>query len=400
MRNIIIIGGGAAGFFAALNIASNNPEYRVTILEKNKHLLHKVKISGGGRCNVTNGEFEAKRLSKNYPRGERELLGPFHHFNTSDTVKWFEGRGVELKQEKDGRIFPKTDNSQTIIDCFLQEAEKLKIEIILNTGIDDIEEISEGFLLKGKEKEFICDKLVITTGSNKQMWQLLAKLGHNIIPPVPSLFTFKTANKEIVNLAGIATDCDLEILETKLKSTGPLLITHQGFSGPSILKLSAWGARILAEKKYQFCLKVNFLPNLKKEEIFTNLLLLKKEKAKQMVKNNNIFNLPKRLFLYFLHFLEIEGKLADISDKKLKKLSEEISGGIYEIIGKSTFKDEFVTAGGVDLKQIDFKTYQSKKIKDLYFSGEVLNIDAITGGFNFQNAWTGGFVLGENIEND
>jgi predicted Rossmann fold flavoprotein len=401
--DVIVIGGGAAGYFTAINLADMNPNLRVVILERGKEVLTKVKVSGGGRCNVTHAEFEPKELSQNYPRGGKELLGPFHTFMTGDTIDWFEKRGVVLKIEEDGRMFPITDSSQTIIDCFTSETEGLGIDVLKNHSVKNIETEGDHWKIETSTEIFTAKKLVIATGSNPKIWKLMEKLGHTIIPPVPSLFTFNIDDERITDLSGVATDVSVKVLNEKgkvqLESTGPLLITHWGMSGPAILKLSAWGARVLEPTKYHFAIKVNWLMDISAEKALNDLLALKMQNPKQTIHKYTQFGLPKRLWQSLVKATLIMPTeiWAEISKKKLQQLAEQLSSGRYEVNGKSTFKEEFVTAGGVDLKEVDFRTFQSKLHNDLYFAGEVLNIDAITGGFNFQNAWTGGFMVAKAI---
>jgi predicted Rossmann fold flavoprotein len=401
--DIIIIGGGAAGFFTAINIAEMNPNLRIAILERGKVVLTKVKVSGGGRCNVTHAEFEPRELTQNYPRGGKELLGPFHTFMTGDTIDWFEKRGVELKIEEDGRMFPITDSSQTIIDCFTSEIVRLGIVLMKKNSVKNIEIENSLWKIETSTQIFTAVKLVIATGSNPKIWKLMEKLGHTIVSPVPSLFTFNIDDERIKDLSGVATDVSVKILNEKgkvlLENTGPLLVTHWGMSGPAILKLSAWGARVLEPTKYHFTIKINWLTDVSTEDTLNDLLALKTQNPKQTIYKYTQFGLPKRLWqnLVKASMIMPHEIWAEISNKKLQQLVEQLSSGQYEVIGKSTFKEEFVTAGGVDLKEVDFRTFQSKLYNDLYFAGEVLNIDAITGGFNFQNAWTGGFMVAKAI---
>ncbi len=400
-KDVIIIGGGAAGFFTAINIASNVPDASILILERGKEVLTKVRISGGGRCNVTHAEFVPKELSKNYPRGEKELLGPFHTFMTGDTIAWFEDRGVVLKIEDDGRMFPVSDSSATIIECFLKEAKQLGVEIYKNHAVQKIEKHENHWSLATTRNDFTCDTLIVTTGSNPKMWKQLESLGHTITQAVPSLFTFNSKDVRIKDLMGLSSEASVEILGTKLQSEGPLLITHWGLSGPGVLKLSAWGARDLAAMNYHFTIKVNWLVYESQEDVMDVLMDYKHTLAKQSPYTYTQFDLPKRLWQSLLTASGIkEGeKWANLTKNQLQSLSKELTGGLYEIKGKSTFKEEFVTAGGVNLKEVNFKTFESKIHKNLYFAGEVLNIDAITGGFNFQNAWTGGHMIAAAIAN-
>ncbi|PIV48682.1 MAG: aminoacetone oxidase family FAD-binding enzyme [Flavobacteriaceae bacterium CG02_land_8_20_14_3_00_34_13] len=397
--DILIIGGGAAGFFTAINAAENNSEAKIVILERGKEVLTKVRISGGGRCNVTHAEFVPKELIKKYPRGEKELLGPFHHFMTGDTIEWFEKRGVSLKIEEDGRMFPETDSSQTIIDCFLSEVKRLAIDVKMNHSVKTITKQDSLWYVTTTKGDFITKNVVIATGSNPKIWQLLEKLGHKIIPPVPSLFTFHIKDARITDLSGISTNVAVKVLGTTLKSQGPLLITHWGMSGPAILKLSAWGARELFALDYTFTMQVNWLENQESEEALEQLKEIKLKQAKQLVIKYPMFELPRRLWqsLVIASGIDVETKWAEINKKQLQDLTSQLTESKFMVDGKSTFKEEFVTAGGVELKEIDFKTFESKLHKNLYLAGEVLNIDAITGGFNFQNCWTSGFLVAKAI---
>ncbi|WP_339647479.1 NAD(P)/FAD-dependent oxidoreductase [uncultured Salegentibacter sp.] len=402
--DIIIIGGGAAGFFTAINAAEINPNLKIAILERGKDVLTKVKVSGGGRCNVTHAEFLPKELSTNYPRGEKELLGPFHSFMTGDTMQWFEERGIALKIEDDGRIFPVSDDSQSIIDCFLREADRLKIQVLKSHAVQTFQQKNDFWEIKTSKGDFSAEKMMLATGSNPKMWNLLKKLGHKIIEPVPSLFTFNIKDERIKDLPGIATEAVVKINSKKvnLESKGPLLITHWGMSGPGILKLSAWGARDLEKLNYQFEIKVNWLPGTTSEEVLNQLKDLKNKLAKQQVLKNAQFDLPKRLWRNLIVAAGItDGTTwADLNKNQLQNLSAQLTEASFKVNGKSTFKEEFVTAGGVDLKEVNFKTFESKLYKNLFLAGEILNIDAITGGFNFQNAWTGGFLAAQAISKD
>ena len=392
--DIIIVGGGAAGFFTAINAAENKPGLKILILERGKEVLTKVKVSGGGRCNVTHAEFLPAELVKRYPRGEKELRGPFHKFMTGDTIGWFEKRGIELKTEEDGRMFPITDSSQTIIDCFKKECRKLDIEIQKGQSLKNLKKEENHWLIETNTSSFLTEKIMLATGSNSKIWKMLEKMGHSIIPAVPSLFTFNIQDKRIKDLAGIASDAEVKILNENLESSGPLLITHWGMSGPAILKLSAWGARELNNLKYNFKISVNWLPGYDFSTIIEELKELKFSISKQQVSTRPQFELPKRLWQSIVSAsgIKAETKWADLNKDQLKELSEQLTSAIYQVNGKSTFKEEFVTAGGIDLKEVDFKSFESKLHKNLFFAGEILNIDAITGGFNFQNAWTGGYL--------
>ncbi|WP_452599609.1 NAD(P)/FAD-dependent oxidoreductase [Pontimicrobium sp. MEBiC01747] len=398
-KDIIIVGGGAAGFFAAINIAEQNPELKVAILERGKEVLTKVKVSGGGRCNVTHAEFIPQELTRNYPRGEKELLGPFHTFMTGDTIEWFEKRGVELKIEDDGRMFPVSNSSQTIIDCFLYEAKKHNVTIFKNQPVTTIINKEQSWQLETKTEVFTCKKLVVATGSNPKIWKLLETLGHTITPPVPSLFTFNIKDDRLTEIPGVvAQDVEIEVIDTQLFSEGPLLITHWGMSAPSILKLSAFGALELAKRDYKFQIRINFVKQ-GFEEVIAQLKDIKQTHSKKTIANYTQFNLPKRLWLQLVIASKIKAEMrwADINKQQIETLAAQLTQAVFNVDGKSTFKEEFVTAGGINLKEINFKTFESKKHKNLYFAGEVINVDAVTGGFNFQNAWTGAYIVSQNI---
>ena len=399
-EKIVIIGAGAAGFFAAITMAETNPELEVILLEKTKHILQKVKISGGGRCNVTHACFEPKELCEFYPRGQKELLGPFHKFMTGDTMEWFENRGIELKIEADNRIFPISNSSQTIIDCLVNAAEKAGVILKLSQNVQAISKNKEQYKISTSTEEFIADKLVIATGSSPKFWDLIAKLGHTIIEPVPSLFTFKINDKRIKEIPGVSViNATVKLVGSNFESNGPLLITHWGISGPAVLKLSAFGARFLAEKDYQYNVEVNWLSR-SFQNVFDHLKALKKEHQKKQVILKPIFQeIPKRLWENLCRASDIkpDQRWADLSNKQLENLANQLTSTIFNANGKTTFKEEFVTAGGVDLKEINFKHFESKLHQNLFFAGEVLNIDAVTGGFNFQNAWTSGFIVGKTI---
>lgn len=398
--NVLIVGGGAAGFFAAINIAELNPNLTVTIVEKSKNVLQKVKVSGGGRCNVTHAEFNPKELAKNYPRGEKELIGPFHQFCSGDTMAWFQDRGVPLKIEEDGRVFPKSNNSQSIIDCFIDLVNKHKITLLTKEGVTALQQNPEGIWeVTTTTKTIYANSVVIATGSSDKIWNMLAKLGHTIVNPVPSLFTFNIKDNRIKNLAGIAVNATAQIKQSKLFAQGAVLITHWGLSGPAILKLSAWGARELNAKKYNFTLVVNWLNDTGTYEAEEILISLKQKTPGKTIYANNVFSIPKRLWQSLVNAAAIPETLtwAEISKKQIRILANQLTQCEFNVTGKSTFKEEFVTAGGVSLKEVDFKTFKSKLFDSLYFAGEVLDIDAITGGFNFQNAWTGAYLAAKAI---
>jgi predicted Rossmann fold flavoprotein len=399
MYDVLIVGGGAAGFFTAINVAEKNPEFSIAILERGKEVLTKVRVSGGGRCNVTHACFVPNDLVKFYPRGEKELRGPFHQFCSGDTIEWFSNHGVVLKIEDDGRMFPVSDSSQTIIDCFLTVAKKHKIEILTGQSVQSLYQAEDTWKVETNHQTFRCKNLVMTTGSNPKIWELLENLGHTIVPPVPSLFTFNIKDPRIKDLMGVSAFATVKVQNSKLSASGPLLITHWGMSGPGILRLSAWGARELFAKNYQFVLEVNWLNDATLEETENQLKELKLEHAKKVVSKKSPFEFPNRLWesLVLASEISLETKWADLTKKQLQHLALQLTNGKFQVNGKSTFKEEFVTAGGIDLKEINFKTMESKVLPKVYFAGEIVNIDAITGGFNFQNAWTSGFIVSESI---
>ena len=397
----IVIGGGAAGFFAAIACAEANPNVKVTILEAGSNPLSKVKISGGGRCNVTHNCFEPRELVQNYPRGGKALRGAFSRFQPLDTVEWFESRGVKLKAEADGRMFPITDRSATIINCFTEAARQAGVKIQTNSAVRRISKpAGKKFSVELKKGQTLkCDRLLIATGSNPLGYRWAKELGHTVETPVPSLFTFKIGDSRLTGLAGVSTDKAVVTLldsDKKLQQTGALLVTHWGLSAPAILKLSAWGARTLSEQKYQMKLQVNWLPEYNQATLREHLLLLKTEHPKKRIITFCPVAIPKRLWQSFVSYVGIKPEKiwAELSKKELNKLVLELTQGQYKIEGKGVFKDEFVTCGGVKLAEVDFKTMSSKICPHLYFAGEVLDIDGVTGGFNFQSAWTTGWLAG------
>ncbi|WKW46527.1 NAD(P)/FAD-dependent oxidoreductase [Myroides sp. JBRI-B21084] len=393
--DVIIVGGGASGFFTAINIAEQKPNLRIAILERGKEVLAKVKISGGGRCNVTHACFIPNVLTKFYPRGEKELKGPFNTFCTGDVMQWFADRNVALKIEDDGRVFPESNNSQTIIDCFLNEANTFNIKVIKQTIVQQITTINEEWQIETSKEKYKTKHLVMATGSNTKIWDLLKTLNHTIITPVPSLFTFNIKDDRINHLMGVTTEMvSLKIKNSNLKATGPLLITHWGLSGPAVLKLSAWGARELFDKSYQFQLLVNWTNDYVFDEVLEELTLNKQNHPKKTVYKQALYGLTNRLWQQLVLAAGINETMiwADVPKKLLVKLTEQLTQTEFYVNGKSTFKDEFVTAGGINLKEVNFKTMESKLFNNLYFTGEILNIDAITGGFNFQNAWTTAYL--------
>lgn len=397
--DVIVAGGGAAGFFTAINIAEKKPGLKVAILERGKEVLSKVRVSGGGRCNVTHACFVPSDLVKFYPRGEKELRGPFNRFCSGDTIEWFERHGVQLKTEDDGRMFPVTDSSQTIIDCFLEAARKCRIDILTGQSIQSLYRADDYWKIQTQNETFVAPTLVMATGSNPKMWEMLAEMGHTIVPPVPSLFTFNIKDPRIKDLMGLSCLASVKVKGTKLEATGPLLITHWGMSGPGILRLSAWGARDLFAKNYQFVLEVSWLNDMTTEECLDRLKELKQEQAKRTVAKRAPFEMPNRLWDSLVNAAGISDAVrwADLTRAQMDALALQLTNARFNVNGKSTFKEEFVTAGGISLKETDFKTMRSKIQEGLYFAGEILDIDAITGGFNFQNAWTGGFIAAEAI---
>lgn len=402
--DVIIIGGGAAGFFAAINSAQLNKGCTVVILEKSSKLLSKVRISGGGRCNVTHACFDNGLLVKNYPRGEKELRNVFSRFTTSDTIQWFKNRGVKLKIEADGRMFPESNTSETIISCLLQEAQRSGIEIKLNVDIQEIQKNSDDtFILKTRDiQQFQCKKLIIATGGNskEEAYNWLKNLGHSIVKPVPSLFTFNIPDDPITQLMGISVPlAKIKIKVAKLEMEGPLLITHWGISGPAVLKTSAVAARILHDLDYCFTVSISWLPKYTEEKLRIEFSNQRDEHAAKTVISNCPFELPKRLWEQFILHCQIDKttRWADLTKKNVSELINCMINNEYQVKGKTTFKEEFVTSGGIKLKEINFATMESKIIPNLYFAGEVIDIDGVTGGFNFQNAWSSGWVAASSL---
>lgn len=401
---LAIIGGGAAGFFAAINAAEMSPGIEVHVFEKAAQFLSKVRVSGGGRCNVTHACFNPKELIQYYPRGSRELLGPFYVFNPADTIEWFEKRRVKIQAEADGRMFPVTNTSQTIIDCFLQEAEYYNVQLHTQIGLTSLSQLEnqQWKLNFNHGGDFIADAVIFASGSSAPIWEILQKLGHTIITPLPSLFTFHIKDKRIDELMGVSVPqvtCKIE--GEKISTEGPLLITHWGLSGPAILKLSAWAAVQLAAKQYQFTLKINFLPEHNYQSCLEFLTAQKTTSPKKHIQLYPIGAVPSRLWKSICVYCGIHDKInwADASKDMLQKLADSLTQAAFKVTGKSTFKEEFVTCGGVALAEVDLRTMQSKKLPGIYFAGEVLNIDAVTGGFNFQAAWTTAFIAASSITN-
>lgn len=394
---VAIIGGGAAGFFAAFSCRKHHPDADITIYEKTSKLLQKVKVSGGGRCNVTHDARNISNLVKHYPRGERQLRKCFGQLSVNDTIDWFAKRGVKLKTEEDNRMFPTTDDSQTIIDCFLKEAHasNIKIENRANVEINDTEEVVH-LAINGEVVKV--DKLIIASGGSPKIegFNWLKDIGHQISPPVPSLFTFNIPNDPITKLMGVSVEnVTAKIIGSKLQYSGSLLVTHWGLSGPAILKLSAWGARYLNDQNYNFTVQINWTGDLLENDLRDHLSQFVNSKKKLI--NQMPVDMPSRLWSFLLFKIEVDENLRwiDIGKKVINKMVNVLTNDQYQVKGKTTFKEEFVTCGGVALEDVDFNTMQSRKVKNLYFAGEVLDVDGITGGFNFQAAWSTGYVAGK-----
>ena len=402
---VVVIGGGAAGFFGAVACASSHPHIQVTLLEASRQPLAKVRVSGGGRCNVTHACFEPINLVQNYPRGEKALQGAFSRFQATDTVKWFANKGVKLKTEADGRMFPTTDSSETIIDCLTKAADLAGVELLTGKTVVSVVKQTTGFEVELKTGEKIkCDRILLATGSNPLGYQIAQDLGHTIEPPVPSLFTFNILDKHLKELAGISANpvqLKLSIAKKTLEQTAPLLITHWGLSGPAVLKLSAWGARVLHDCKYQATLLINWQPKYSTDQLRSQLLLAKTENPKKAIALQRGVDLPHRLWQYLIARtgIGLEQRWAEVSNKSLNQIIQELTQGTYQIKGKGAFKEEFVTCGGVNLKQVNFKTMASRITPGLHFAGEVLDIDGVTGGFNFQSAWTTAWIAGNALGN-
>lgn len=400
---MIVVGGGAAGFFCAVNAARMNPGLKVILIEKTNKLLSKVKVSGGGRCNVTHACFDIVEMSKKYPRGSHFVRKAFHQFFTTDTVNWFEERGVKLKREADGRMFPITDSSLTIINCLLKEINKYGVEIMVDAEVRKVTHEDDYFELQiAGSRLLVADYLCIASGGypKSSMFEWLRELGHPIEEPVPSLFTFNIPGHPIRELMGVTVEnARVKIVGSKLEQEGPLLITHWGLSGPGVLKLSAWGARELAEKNYDFKIMINWLPDYNEQQLALKFQSLRYDSASQKVINRNVFGLPNRLWEFLVDYSGIkEGtRWTDLPVKEVNRLIKNLCSSEFLVKGKTTFKEEFVTAGGIKLNEIDHNTMMSKKIPNLFFAGEILDVDGITGGFNFQHAWTSAFVASKKI---
>jgi predicted Rossmann fold flavoprotein len=401
VKRVVVVGGGAAGFFGAIACAEASPEARVTILERGPEFLQKVGISGGGRCNVTHACFDPRELTKRYPRGERELIGPYHRFQAEDTVRWFEARGVKLKVEPDGRMFPTTDRSQTVIDCLVTTARKLKIEMLTNCAVASITRTDSGFNVVTSKETIVCEKILLATGGCRTpaLGALATSLGHTLEPPVPSLFTFHIDVPWVKKLAGLSVpEAETSVANTDLSERGPILFTHWGLSGPCILRLSAWGARVLESYGYRFPLRINWLG--KPEDKVRPLLdALAHANPAKLISNTPLTPLPSRLWTELLSHSAVQPdtRWSSLSRVAQQSLLKTLTATELPVSGKSLNKDEFVTCGGVRLSEVNFKTMESKLCPGLYFAGELLDIDGITGGFNFQAAWTTGWIAGNAI---
>lgn len=399
-KTICVIGGGAAGFYGAISCAEQIPDAQVIILEQNQTVLNKVKISGGGRCNVTHACFDPKELVGYYPRGSKELLGPFHKFQPGDTFEWFENRGVELKIEKDNRVFPVTDSSATIVDCLVSTAKAAGVKIWSSTKVMQIESLKDEKwkLTTAQGKHIYADRLLLATGSSPVVWEMLSRF-HEIIDPVPSLFTFNIQHFILKDLPGISVPhASIKVEGQKLTTEGPLLITHWGLSGPAVLKMSAWGARLFNAANYRFQIQVNWT-GLSEDEVERALQEQIIHSGKKVIFNTALFQIPQRLWKRLLEYLKIDELTtwSQVDAHLLHHIKQILCRCIFKVNGKSTFKEEFVTAGGVALEEVDFRTMESKKVKNLFFAGEVLDIDALTGGFNFQAAWTTSYLAASGI---
>ncbi len=404
-RDIAVIGGGAAGFFAGVNTARLLPNANVTIFEKSREVMSKVRISGGGRCNVTHHCFDPEVLSKAYPRGGRELRWAFEQFQAEDTVNWFQDRGIELKTESDGRMFPVTDDSATIINCLKQEARKYNAVVRTKTRVEAIKKLKNGqfeLSIRGEKSQTFDAVIIATGGSNRRStYQWLEDLGHSVIEPVPSLFTFNFKDEIFSDLAGISVkNCSVRIKDTSFEHTGPILITHWGLSAPAVLKTSAWAARYLAKENYRFTIRVNWLHPENDQQVREQLKKLRDENARKTVAKQDQFSLPNRLWVRFLELADIasDTRWAELSNEEIHNLTRQLTSASYEIQGKTTYKEEFVTSGGIPLDEVNMGTMESKKCPGIYFAGEVLNIDGVTGGYNFQSAWTTGWIAAQNMD--
>ncbi|TXH23039.1 MAG: NAD(P)/FAD-dependent oxidoreductase [Chitinophagaceae bacterium] len=402
-KHLVIVGGGAAGFFCAVNAARLHPLLQVTIIEKTHKLLSKVKVSGGGRCNVTNACGEISTMAKAYPRGEKFVKKTFHQFFTKDTFEWFQSRGVALKTEADGRVFPASNQSETIINCLLQEAAQYGVHIRVQTEVIGVHPLENGFEIITNNGSLNADFLCITTGGYPKLSQYdwMHHLKHQLVQPVPSLFTFNLPKHAITQLMGLSVgNAICKIPKYKLEQSGPLLITHWGLSGPCILKLSAWGAPSLAAAQWHFDVHINWCPQYNEQTLRQFILDFRNTNGAKKIAQKNPFDLPQRLWDYFILDAGVQSNAnwSEMNAKAQNRLIKNLVDFVVAVQGKTTFKEEFVTAGGIDLAEIDANTMMSKKINHLYFAGEVLNIDGITGGYNFQNAWTTGFIVAKSIQ--
>lgn len=396
-NQIVIIGGGAAGFFAAITCAEANPAAQIIILEKTPHVLSKVRISGGGRCNVTHACFDPAELIRHYPRGAAALRGPFTRFQPRDTIAWFEQRGVKLKTEADGRIFPISNKSESIVNCLIDTAYAAGVQVRSGVHIRSVAKPDRFVIDLKDDVPLFADRVLLATGSNPHGYEWASTLGHTIEPPVPSLFTFQIDDARLHDLPGISVEkATIKIEGTSLTQTGPLLITHWGVSGPAVLKLSAWAARELAERHYRAEVIINWLPDFKGDQLQQRLMSIKTEMARQSVSASSPLNLPSRLWKRLVSTVGIgnDQKWAEISKRAILDLAHELSQGTFVMSGKGAFKEEFVTCGGVRLDEVNFKTMESRRCAGMYFAGEILDIDGLTGGFNFQSAWTTGWLAG------
>ena len=396
-KQIIIIGGGAAGFFCAANL--DESKYYVTILEQNSEVLQKVKISGGGRCNVSHACFDPRDLVGFYPRGNKELLSVFHQFQPGDTMDWFDQRNVSLKIENDNRIFPESNSSQTIINCLMNEVNQKNFTIKTKSVVTEIVKNDEQFLIKTNSGDFIADFVIYCTGSSPKSLKILQNLGHQIVEPVPSLFTFNIKNETLKDLMGTSfPNAEVAIPQLKTDESGPMLITHWGLSGPAILKTSAWKARELAALKYQFDILVNFI-GIDIEEAREMFMKFRQENPKKSIGTSKIFDITTRFWhrILWISKIDLDKNISTISSKELQDILQNLCKNVMKVTGKSTYKDEFVTAGGVNLKEINFKNMTSKVIDRFYLAGEVLNIDAVTGGFNFQACWSEAWLIAQDL---
>jgi predicted Rossmann fold flavoprotein len=399
VTEIVIVGGGAAGFFAAIAAARADGNCKVSLFERTSQFLSKVRISGGGRCNVTHALFDPRMFTTRYPRGERELISPFHRFSAEDTVAWFEARGVRLKREEDGRIFPVTDSSETVIDCLIKEAMDAGVRLWTRKSVETARvRTGGGFDLKLTDgKSTACDRLLLATGGCRSIGgaEIARSLGHTIEPPVPSLFSLHVAAPWLRSLPGISVS-DVQLSVEKLRERGPLLITHNGISGPAVLRLSAWGARTLHEKNYRFSLRVNWVPQMKEEELRSEFQSRRQTEPTRRVNNSTIGAIPARLWERLVSNAGVSSETTwtSLTRAGMNELIRQLRATELEVDGKSLNKEEFVTCGGVRLREINFKTMESRITPNLYFAGELLDIDGITGGFNFQAAWTTGWIAG------